>query len=261
MFDFHMHSDVSFDSVCPAQEMLAAAERAGLKEICFTDHMEYGDDIKYPTIVFTPEQYSAAYDGLQSSKLKIRRGVEYGISVDNRDRIAQNLTTRAYDFVLGSIHCVDGMDPYYEEFWAGKTVPEAYRAYLDETLASVRLHEDYDVLGHLTYACKSPYNPTHAPILYEDYREVTQEIMRILVSRGKGMEINTSGVDSAGVFLPSADYLRRFRQLGGEIVTVGSDAHNAARVGQYTHEALDILRDIFGYVCTYEGRRPIFHKL
>jgi len=75
------------------------------------------------------------------------------------------------------------------------------------------------------------------------------------------MEINTSGVDSAGVFLPSADYLRRFKELGGEIVTIGSDAHNAARVGQYTYEAAEILKDIFGYACTFEGRRPIFHKL
>ena len=75
------------------------------------------------------------------------------------------------------------------------------------------------------------------------------------------MEMNTSGVDRCGGFLPTADYFRRFKELGGEIVTVGSDSHRCDRVGQYTFEACEILRDIFGYVCTFQDRKPIFHKL
>ena len=65
----------------------------------------------------------------------------------------------------------------------------------------------------------------------------------------------------SGVFLPEATFLRRFRELGGEIVTVGSDAHDKVRIGQYVPEALDFIKDIFGYVCTFENRKPIFHKL
>ena len=75
------------------------------------------------------------------------------------------------------------------------------------------------------------------------------------------MEINTSGVDCCGDFLPGAEYLRRFKELGGQIVTVGSDAHTPNRVGQYTDRACAILKDIFGYVCTFEKREPVFHKL
>ena len=85
--------------------------------------------------------------------------------------------------------------------------------------------------------------------------------MKVIISKGKGMEINSSGVDVVGAFLPSADYLRRFKELGGEIVTMGSDAHNTVRVGQYADQAMEILKDIFGYVCTFEDRKPIFHKL
>jgi histidinol-phosphatase (PHP family) len=73
--------------------------------------------------------------------------------------------------------------------------------------------------------------------------------------------MNSSGVDRTGGFLPTADVVRRFRELGGEIVTIGSDAHKSDRVGQYSKEACDILKDIFGYVCTFEDRKPIFHKL
>jgi histidinol-phosphatase (PHP family) len=81
------------------------------------------------------------------------------------------------------------------------------------------------------------------------------------VAKGKGMEVNTSGVDRAGVFLPSAEYLCRFKELGGEIVTVGSDAHDPSRVGQYAPQAVQMVKEVFGYVCTYQKRRPVFHPL
>ena len=73
--------------------------------------------------------------------------------------------------------------------------------------------------------------------------------------------MNTSGVDRCGGFLPTKDYFQRFKELGGEIVTVGSDAHTADRVGQYSYQACEIFKDVFGYVCTFEDRKPIFHKL
>ena len=85
--------------------------------------------------------------------------------------------------------------------------------------------------------------------------------MKVLVHKGKGLEVNTSGMDACGDYLPGLEYLRRFRELGGEIVTVGSDAHHANRVGQYCLDACEMLREIFGYVCTFEERKPQFHRL
>ena len=125
----------------------------------------------------------------------------------------------------------------------------------------MKLHDNFDVLGHLNYVCKSSYNPTHEPLRYEDYRDIADEIMGILAKKGKGMEINTSGVDRVGDFLPSRDFLESFRRQGGEIVTLGSDAHDPSRVGQYADEALAILKEVFGYVCTFENRKPVFHRL
>ncbi len=261
MFDFHMHSTVSFDGIGSPREMAETASCRGLREICFTDHLDYNVDRNEPQNSFTMEAYSQAYDGLEIPGLAIRRGVEFGLTTWNQTQMAEFLSRRPFDFVIGSLHYIDGQDPYDPPYWQDKSVSEAFRIYLEQTLECVKVHRDFDVLGHLTYVCKSVHNPTHEPVLYKDYREVCDEIMRILAENGKGMEINTSGVDRAGVFLPSADFLRRFRELGGEIVTVGSDAHNASRVGQYTSEALEILRDIFGYVCTFENRKPIFHKL
>ena len=129
------------------------------------------------------------------------------------------------------------------------------------TLERVQLHNDFDVLAHLTYISKTRAHPAPRPVPYGEHREVIDQILRVLADKGKGLEMNTSGVDRCGDFLPSADIFRRFREMGGQIVTVGSDAHDSSRVGQYTFRACDILKDIFGYVCTFAERKPIFHKL
>ena len=193
--------------------------------------------------------------------LKIRRGVDYGLKPYNKDAMQKDLKLRNFDFVLGSVHFVNEQDIYYKEFWQDKTVEQAVRLFLEETLKCVEHHDDYDVLGHLSYICKARAHPDPKPLYFTDHREIVDEILKILVRKGKGMEINTSGVDRCGDFLPGEAFFRRFKELGGEIVTVGSDAHNAQRVGQYSDRACEMMKDIFGYVCTFENRKPIFHKL
>jgi len=261
MFDFHMHSRVSFDGHDTGEALAKAALAKGLKEICFTDHLDYDPSGEMQGLTFETEDYNAEYDWLDIPGLKIRRGMEFGLTVDNRDQFRQDLQRRHWDFVLGSVHFVDGLDVYFEPFWRGRSVFQTERRYLEETLACVQLHEDYDVLAHLTYIGKTKAHPAPRPVPYEEHRELIDEILRTVAAKGKGLEINTSGVDRCGDYLPGAEYLRRFKELGGEIVTIGSDAHTADRVGQYSFEACEILKDIFGYVCTFEDRKPIFHKL
>jgi histidinol-phosphatase (PHP family) len=125
----------------------------------------------------------------------------------------------------------------------------------------VQFHDDFDVLAHLTYIAKTHSHPAPRPVPFGEHRELIDEILRVVAAKGKGLELNTSGMDRCGGFLPTADYFRRFKELGGEIVTVGSDAHKSDRVGQYSFEACQLLKDIFGHVCTFENRQPVFHKL
>lgn len=261
MFDYHMHSTVSFDGHDSGLAMAVAAKAAGLKEICFTDHIDHDCDAEGRSMVFDPSDYSKEYDNLEVAGLKIRRGVEYGLKPYNKETMQKDLQLRNFDFVLGSVHFVNEQDIYYKEFWQGKTVEQAVSLFLEETLKCVQHHDDYDVLGHLSYICKARAHPDPKPLYLKDHREIVDEILKILVQKGKGMEINTSGVDRCGDFLPREEFFRRFKELGGEIVTIGSDAHNAQRVGQYSEQACQMMKDIFGYVCTFEGRKPIFHKL
>ncbi len=261
MFDFHMHSRVSFDGHDTGLQMAQAAHSAGLKEICFTDHLDYDPLEQMGIMAFDTEAYNAEYDNLEVPGLVIRRGMEFGMTADNRKQFQKDLTRRKFDFVLGSIHFVDDLDVYFKEFWQGKSVLEAERRYLEATLDCVRIHDDFDVLAHLTYIAKTHAHPAPRAVPYGEHREIVDEILRELVKKGKGLEMNSSGVDRCGGFLPTRDYFERFRELGGEIVTIGSDAHRSSRVGQYADRACEILKDVFGYVCTYEDRKPIFHKL
>ncbi len=261
MYDFHMHTRVSFDAEETGLAMAQAALAAGLKEICFTDHLDYDPLEQMGCLAFDTAAYNAEYDQLEVPGLLIRRGMEFGLTPDNRDQFALDLQRRPFDFVLGSIHFVDDLDVYFQEWWAGKSVFQAERRYLEATLECIRIHDQFDVLAHLTYVAKTRSHPAPRPVPYREHQEIIDEILQTLAAKGKGLELNTSGMDRCGGFLPTADIFRRFKELGGQIVTIGSDAHQAVRVGQYAFQACDILKDIFGYVCTFEGRQPVFHKL
>lgn len=261
MFDFHIHTTVSYDGHNTPEEMARTAAKAGLREICFTDHMDYELARPKAELTYTVEAYNQAHDGVTAPGLTIRHGVEIGMTPWNVEEVSQDLSLQHYDFVLGSVHHVDDLDLYFHPYWEGKTVFQAERQYFEEMLRCVQLHDNFDVLGHLTYISKAGAHPTHALVPLEAHREIIDEIMKVLIAKGKGMEINTSGVDRCGDFLPGEVYLRRFKELGGQIVTMGSDAHTVDRVGQYTDRAAALLKDIFGYVCTFADRKPVFHKL
>ena len=260
MFDFHLHTHVSFDGRDTARNMARAAVKAGLKEICFTDHMDYDPLNPDHDLHFRIADYHKEYEGLQIPGLTVRYGFEFGMLPDNAEQFAYDVSLRDWDFVIGSVHFVEGLDVYFREYWEGRTSYQAILCSFQETLTCIQNHEDFDVLGHLKYLGKCAANPEKVPILYKDYRELTDEIFKVLIYKGKGIECNTSGLDRCNALLPDAEYLRRFKELGGQVVTVGSDAHHADRVGKHCREAAELVKEIFGYVCTFAGRKPQFHR-
>ena len=261
MFDYHIHSSVSFDSESSAYDIVLAAKAKGLKEICFTDHFDHNSDKEKTHNTIDIAKYNEAYDGLLVDGLKIKLGVEFGLTDWNRPELSEFIALKPFDFVIGSIHFVDGADPYDYDYWVGKTEREAYLGYLERILQCVEIHNSFDVLGHLTYVSRSIYNPTKNLLRYRDYAEICDEIFKALIKKDKGIEINTSGKNALGVLLPSYDFVKRYRELGGKIITVGSDAHAPLRVGEHIDEALALAKEVFGYVCTFDKRTPIFNKL
>ena len=241
--------------------MIWRAAELGLKEVCFTDHIDREEN-GCDEMVFDFDDYNASYSGLEIPKgLQVRYGVEYGLKPTNVEEMQVDLSRRHFDFVIGSIHLVDEYDIYLEPYWQDKSQYEAERRYFQAMLDSVQAHDDFDVLGHLTFISRVRANPTHRLITMDMHGDLIDEVLKTLVAKGKGLEINTSGVDRCGDYLPGVEFLKRFRELGGQIVTVGSDAHTASRVGQYSREACAIAKEIFGHVCTFADRKVTFHKL
>lgn len=261
MFDYHLHSTVSYDGRNTPMEMIQAAVRAGLKEICFTDHLDYQRGSSREEYAYSTEDYRKAYENLGLPGLTIRCGAEIGMTCWNKAEVQKDISDYPYDFVIGSVHFIDDIDIYYPEFWEGRDFIATERIYFEEILRCIQLHDDFDVLGHLTYISKCKGHPSPRIIPLKDHRELFAEIMKALIAKDKGIEINTSGVDRCGDYLPGREYMELFRDLGGKIITVGSDAHDAYRVGQYTSEGIAMAKEIFGHVCTFEKREPIFHKL
>ena len=261
MFDFHLHTRVSHDSSEDPSAMVKQAEALGLREICFTDHYDATPTPGETEYIFDIEDYLNSYGSIASETVKIRRGVEFGLvehNVGEMERIEKILHP---DYVIGSVHFADGFEIYTKDFWQSRSVGESFRAFLLQEIKCAELHDNFDVFGHINYACKSPFNPTKEPLPYKAFPELFDKLMKIIIEKDKGIEINTSGVDRVGIFLPDYEALKRFKELGGKKVTVGSDAHVVSGVGQYTDKALEMIKDVFGYVCTFEKRDPIYHKL
>ena len=117
MIDFHMHTTVSFDGHDTGLDMALAAKKAGLREICFTDHLDYDPLGKMENIAFETQKYNREYDDLEVPGIVIRRGMEFGMLPDNAEQLWGDLRRREFDFVLGSVHFAQDLDVYYPEYW------------------------------------------------------------------------------------------------------------------------------------------------
>ena len=137
MFDCHIHSRVSFDGKDTGLALAQAAAKKGLKEICFTDHIDYDPLGKMGCLAFDTAAYNEEYDNLEVPGLTICRGMEFGMDMGNREQMRRDLQRSPFDFVLGSIHFVDDLDVYFPDWWAGKTTFQAEQRYLEATLECV----------------------------------------------------------------------------------------------------------------------------
>lgn len=262
MIDYHVHTDISADCKVPMQRMALAAREAGVKEIGFAEHIDLDlpaeVEIDFSKIDF--DGYAVAVDETrhQFPDLVIRRGIEAGLDPETMDRMADILAGVDCDFVIGSQHVVFGNDPYYESVWQGHSQREIYDEYMRVSLETVKTCGFFDVLGHLGYIAK--FCPYEDKLLrHSDYTDAVDAILRTLVERGKGLEVNTNGLYMTPSTMPETAIVKRFFELGGEIVTVGSDAHYESVVGHAVPETLQTLKQIgFKYVCAFDNRQPRF---
>ena len=281
--DYHLHSSFSGDSDTPMEEMILKGIELGLTRMCFTEHHDFDYPITEPAsdsdgtsesdldivtegmFLLNPDAY--LYDLLKlrekyAGRITLLFGVELGLQPHLSKENAAFAKAHDYDFIIASSHICNRQDPYYPSFYEGRSQEEAYTEYFESILENLKFYSNFDVYGHLDYVVR--YGPTKDDgYSYEVYRSIFDRILERLISMEKGLEINTVGL-AKGLrdANPCIGVIRRYRELGGEIITVGSDAHDTKQIAYAFDRAADILKDCgFRYYTTFEKRSPSFHKL
>lgn len=270
--DFHTHTNFSSDAdrtVTPERQIEGAIEK-GLEMICVTDHF----DQDYPAQEHGPNEAVFQFDvdayfrklmtlrEIYQKKIEVRIGIELGLQPHLGAFYKELVNKYPFDFVIGSAHVFGGVDPYFERGHSPKTDQVRYQEAFEEMLADIQNVDDFDVLGHIDYVVR--YGKEQAKYYsYEAYAEILDEILKTVIERGKGIELNTAGFKyGLGFAHPKPEILKRYRKLGGEIITVGSDGHCPEHLAYDFHKVKDVLKAAgFNYYTVFRGRKPEFMSI
>lgn len=263
--DVHMHSSFSHDSQTGPEEMIQAAIEKGLEMICFTDHFDKDDMEWGEESIFDPEEYFRVLPPLREKyrgRIDVRIGVELGLRPYLGGYYREFVTEYPFDLVIGSVHSVDSSDPATGRLFENRTDEEAYRAAFLETLEDIRAFRDFDVLGHLDYVIRYGKG-REKEYSYDRFSEEIDDILNFLIQNGKGLELNTAGLKYGLPFAhPHPDVLKRYRELGGEIITVGADGHCPEHIAYDFDIVVDLLKECgFRYYTEFKDRKPVFVDL
>ena len=260
MYDYHLHSNFSPDSTETLDDIAKTAIERGLQEICITDHLEYAVSSHWPKddlIDFA--EYKKAIDIVRDKyahKLTIKCGAEVGHYPTTTQKLNDYIKDIELDFILCSFHILgDYNDP-----------KESAISYFENLYHAITHASKYSVIGHFDFFKRyiSDYvaEVDNKQILKQNY-DIIETILKTAIQSGKGIEVNTSGFNYAmNSALPTEDILRLYKELGGEIITTGSDSHKLKNIGGNFDIVYDMLKNIgFKYVCTFDNMQPIFNKI
>lgn len=273
--DYHVHTEFSDDSTYPMEQVVKDAIALALDEICITDHVDYGvkadwdsdepilyrhgepiANVDYPRFMTEFKRVQQLY----GDRLSIKLGMEFGVQSHTIPQFETLFKRYPFDFIILSIHQVEDKEFWTQDFQQGRAQQEYNERYYEEMLKVVRAYKNYSVLGHMDLIKRYDEAGIYP---FEKVKPFIAEILKIVIADGKGIEVNTSshryGLSDS---MPSTELLQLYHDLGGTIVTIGSDSHAPAHLGTYIQEAEYQLKSLgFQHFCTYEKMQPIFHRL
>jgi histidinol-phosphatase (PHP family) len=270
--DYHVHTDFSDDSIYPMEDVVNKAISLGIQELCFTEHVDHG--IKPRALSYLEGQmdtrtnchydsYYAEYLRLKEkycNKISLKFGIEFGIQKHTIPEFQKDFDQYSFDFVILSCHQVDDLEFWTQEFQQGKTQEEFQTRYYEEILNVIDVYKDYSVLGHLDMVNRYDH---HGNYPFDKVKHLIEQILKIVIADGKGIEINTSSFRyKLPDLTPSRDILRLYKDLGGQIITFGSDSHIEEHLGHQIEAVKQELKLLgFKSFCTFDKMKPSFHAL
>ena len=259
----HTHTDNSPDGNHSTMYLCECAEQTGLRAIAFTDHGEVDAYYKdhYDRATFQAYFEVVKARSVFRGRLIVAAGIELGQPAYDPALAEQILSKFDYDVVIGSVHNLRGRkDFYFMEYdsFTDSDLDAMVEEYLKELLTMVQWG-GFDILAHLTYPLRYMVGENHRNVSLNRHSDLIDEILRQAARSGKALEINTSGLrQPLGETLPTLPYVRRFREFGGEYVTVGSDAHYAEDLGKGVNEGMKVAQEAgFSHVTLFQSRTPL----
>lgn len=257
--DCHLHTEFSTDSTTPMEVQIQRAIELGMHYMCITDHM----DMDFPDgeFVFDTDAYVARILELREkyrNQIQIGLGVEMGLQLHLKARINEYMEQYPFDYVIGSMHLLYGEDPYNGAIFQKVGDEQAYREYFQETHKNLLNAPDVDSLGHLDYIVR--YGKTKAESYsYSAYADEIDAILKTIIEKQIALEVNTAGIRMLDFTNPHPDIIRRYKELGGELITIGSDGHVPEYLG-YGFEKLSQLLTAcgFSHYTVFRERKPEF---
>ena len=273
--DYHVHTYYSDDSVHPMEEVIKDGIRKGLTEICVTNHVDYGikidwdwgQEIEYrhgePLANVDYPKYYEEYLQLKEKykdQITLKLGLEFGIQMHTIPLFEKLFARYPFDFIILSVHQVEDKEFWTQDFQAGRTQQEYNERYYQELLDLTKNFHNYSVLGHMDLIVRYDQQGVYP---FEKIKPMIEQILKQVIADGKGIEVNTSHVRyKLSDTTPSQDILKLYKELGGKIITIGSDSHKEEHLGAYIDEAKAMLKDLgFTHYCTFEQMQPIYHEL
>lgn len=266
--DSHVHSSFSGDSMEKLENIIERAIETGMDEITITDHLDLefpGEinifELDFKTYVETLKKLKKFY----RNNIKIKIGIELGLQPQLEGKYDEIFNCEDIDFIIGSFHCVRGMDVADRKFFEKYAKDEAHRIYFEEVLNTIDLFPKINVCGHLDFINRygrSVYDD-YKKINFEMHKELIDKILIKLIQKNIGIEINTSALRyGLRDFHPCRKILKRYKELGGKIITMGSDAHRALDIMRDFDKAREVLKEIgFEKFCVFEQRKAEYKEL
>ena len=264
-FANHIHSYHSPDSRMELETAARQAVEQSFRGICFSDHYDFDAPEGIALFTFDVEKQQEEIETVQKKfrEIVLLRGAEIGIQPVSMGSVKNFMRDHVFDTVIASMHFVRGTDPYHGSYYNGYDYKKAYSIYLEDILYCIEGFADYDILGHFDYVAR--YAPYREHIIsLKDFGEILDPILRMLAENGKTFEINTKTYQSFPYGTPQLDLqiLRRFRELGGDAVSLGSDAHGPERIGDRFGYYSEVLKQCgYRYGVFYRNRKPEYFKI
>ena len=259
VIDSHLHSDFSGDCRVPMKSMCDQAVKQQLGGLAFTEHLELEIEYKNSNMKVDLDKYFNRIDEVRAlfgSQLNIFTGIEIGLSEAVLDEVKIISESKPFDIIIGSVHGLDGIDASFPEFYRGKSKREVYDRYLKTILEMVSSYQNYSVVGHIGYIAKyAPFSDIEFKL--NEHREILEAIFKKVIETGHGIELNTSTIRRNGLTMPSLEILDLYCAMGGELITIASDAHHQESVGGEFDYAIECLKQIgFRYLTHYQSLKP-----